>query len=1111
MRNLVLALSVVAAGLSSRLGLLDVAVPASPAPKAAAQKQPAEKSKSLPEDHPISVLYEYFDPTYDDAKSPEVRADLSVHIGDRGKFQWQGKLTEQGDDSGGACEDIGGWPHPGHVRYLVATLPDPDTTHLSQEFDRGLESIIAAATAAGYVYDRYWLPWRRQSEASAGPDAASGEDRAAARQKRPGLLLFRDGTDGKAKTLAVFLVGEQPTAGIDRYQFRNALCYIGRLSAGGTASPWEILGPFSSGSLDSLVSAVQEARGRPETPAPKGIWIISGTATSGDAINAARERVKGMAKLDVVQQPDKHVMEAALKHLRARRVAILSEGNTVYGDQFSGERRYVWISYPRDISYLRNAYQESEAAAGEASARGVGLASKQLPLSLKDRREGGDSVPQFDTAHLPVVQETVLLRIADRLKRRAIDTAVLTGTNVFDLLFLSKFLKEACPDVRLVLLDWHLLFVHGADTREFTGVVVASTFPPFYQTGERIAAPAPRIFLSQLSRGVFEGMLRFVAPGLAAPPGDAWLSVIGRDDFWPVSRMNSWTLPYFPRPPRAAWVVHSAIQFCFLVFGALCILAGWRNQPVRRWAADLHPAPDGERTPHGRTYYLLLMLAFLLAVQVVFAAGILVATWDMFSAGELGFWMGRGLPLLATLTLCAAIVVYLRARDWHPAWLLVGCVPALVAASAILAGGSGELYLRAYRSAHITSGAGAALAPALLLLALAWWSWTQALRFVIAEDRRHSCPDFGEPAAGAAFEHLKAAWPGWWRSEHRKVLSKLGAIVQGVVFILVILMAAGVVRSFETSAFDWLFIVLLALVSACLAGTTFEFLLGWLNLRRYLESLDLHPTRKDLQNLPQVPLWSLMWQASARKRSHTLQKRTAECLLKLRTFKESYGFPGLDSKIESFRNGVESVLAQVSAGDRESRADVEQLREDELSLDKGIIERLRIEVWEEGSSESLERCAEHASNWCEDESPGEIARDKVHVLAGEYLALRITAFIRYILLHLRNLFSVLTVVFILLTMGMLAYPFQGDSLFRGLTFTLFIVEAVVTLTVFLQMERDATLRRLTTTPEGKLQRDFLLPVLSAGAMPVLAMLASLFPALRGFLLGWVQPALAALH
>src|SRR5262245_16632961 len=54
----------------------------------------------------------------------------------------------------------------GDPEYLIATVPDPIDTRLDHQFDRALDAIQRAIGSAGYLFDRYWLPWDRSKTAA---------------------------------------------------------------------------------------------------------------------------------------------------------------------------------------------------------------------------------------------------------------------------------------------------------------------------------------------------------------------------------------------------------------------------------------------------------------------------------------------------------------------------------------------------------------------------------------------------------------------------------------------------------------------------------------------------------------------------------------------------------------------------------------------------------------------------------------------------------------------------------------------------------------------------------------------------------------------------------
>src|SRR4029077_2093233 len=119
-------------------------------------------------------------------------------------------------------------------QFLLATVSDPQDSHLALEFDRRIEAIVDAAQAAQFSYDRFWLPWQPGYDPS--QDTTQGHEKILRqlRVEQPGLLLFRgpsaaNDQGGAGHLLSVFLIGETPTAGIRHTQFANAMRYMGEI------------------------------------------------------------------------------------------------------------------------------------------------------------------------------------------------------------------------------------------------------------------------------------------------------------------------------------------------------------------------------------------------------------------------------------------------------------------------------------------------------------------------------------------------------------------------------------------------------------------------------------------------------------------------------------------------------------------------------------------------------------------------------------------------------------------------------------------------------------------------------------------------------------------
>jgi uncharacterized membrane protein len=120
-------------------------------------------------------------------------------------------------------------------------------------------------------------------------------------------------------------------------------------------------------------------------------------------------------------------------------------------------------------------------------------------------------------------------------------------------------------------------------------------------------------------------------------------------------------------------------------------------------------------------------------------------------------------------------------------------------------------------------------------------------------------------------------------------------------------------------------------------------------------------------------------------------------------------------------------------------------------------------------------------------------------------------FINYVLLQLQNLALYLSIGFILLVVALNSYSFRSQTVIDWLLVALFLVLGGLVASVFAQLDRDAVFSRITRTEAGKLDRNFLVHMLSYGVVPTVALLSSHVPSVAKFFFSWVKPAMDAIH
>ena len=470
---------------------------------------------------------------------------------------------------------------PVGIKLMIATVPDPGRTHLSLQFDRTLEAIQQAAQDERYTYDSSWLPWKSTHvEYTTMADRNEEMKEAAQREVCPGLVLFRRsvavGTPDDCKTalggeprsgdapyqcgLFVFIVGEEPTGGLNRVQWDNALGWIdGHASKSRPDKVLRILGPNFSGAMPSFVRALEDSAMYAGTFTSTllytgrirgcGSWRwlkreLNPPPASGPAPTTVRlpVRIADFEENDGLQVDrfDRYLKD---RGHRLSEIAILSEDETAYGGlpdaaarstkaetenseaspcnpEYRESDRPVHLYYPRDISAVRSAYQEQSIFSPSSSTSQPQTVLRPGPN--ENGREETDTIEPFSGNNLALSQEAQLYGIVDTLKTHGIRYIVLRSTNTLDYLFLTRFMHRAYPTAYIVTMGSDMLFGREIDSTEFRGVVALSSFPLLprgqdwtLQT-ENVPQHAHRVFGSYQMEGAYlAGRFVITDPGVA--------------------------------------------------------------------------------------------------------------------------------------------------------------------------------------------------------------------------------------------------------------------------------------------------------------------------------------------------------------------------------------------------------------------------------------------------------------------------------------------------------------------------------------------------------------------------------------------------------------------
>lgn len=515
----------------------------------------------------------------------------------------------QDEQNPGFCYDGGKGPNdkyrpslPPDVQFVVATVPNPISTHLPLVFDRMIEVIEQAAEDDKYSYDSSWFPWDEAKDYSSLSDQIMADKAQKLKQSQPGVVVFRGAVNAEMvkkmdltpyqRGLIVFVVDEQPTGGIDRTEFANALAWIEWLGGLSPERTLNILGPSFSGSLPSLDQALDSDKLKPPAGPPR-IFVSSGSVSGQSSFFWFKNRVKSMhsGSFQTAQEGDRLMVDRFLQYLDRNKyplgcVAIISEDETAFGhnekDEVNdkenrdahcdhyGKKHPIYLYYPRDIATLRSAYErQSIFNTGKQQSNESG-ASTTLRGDLSEPNSSDhDTVRSYGGELTPLAQESVLSSITNILKEKRIEFVLLRSTNSLDQIFLTQFFRRAYPAARIVIDGADLLFPRGAEGTSLRGVMTLSTYPLLTWQQDWTTSlmhrksGSYRVFGEDLAEGLYIAARElFLDPKLAsdvsvgnyAPPawspsstesGDdprpaTWLSVIGHHQFWPVAVLHKY-------------------------------------------------------------------------------------------------------------------------------------------------------------------------------------------------------------------------------------------------------------------------------------------------------------------------------------------------------------------------------------------------------------------------------------------------------------------------------------------------------------------------------------------------------------------------------------------
>lgn len=969
-----------------------------------------------------------------------------------------------------------------------------------------VESLLGAAAADGWTYDRNWIPWGRDEKR---PPASA--DAPLLTNETPGLLLFRK----VDRLLLVFLVGETPTSGVSKTALDRAARFI--LARSVEPATLRILGPRFSGSVPSYRRVIEQLA--PEAKFA-GVRFVTGSATRAD--NRGDIETLGLsgkpATYEGMVEHDARTLELFLRWLETRgvartEVAMLAEGGTAFGASLraapaGGQQAVLRIEFPYQISRLRNAYDKDPelralwmGAGGAAKGATAALSKEsQLAWSLKTEREDTDRVRTFQGQQTTLVQERQVEQLVETVKQRRIRVVGVNATDLLDTVFITLLLRRHCPDVRVFTLDSDLLFTYSSGALSFHGMLLVSPYPLWSPPLRYELADNMKSFANRSALGVHNAFLRLVngtafddynAPDGQTPPA-IWLTSVGLGRICPLAFFGlrdhtTSQMPEIPhlhsprarwdlRPDPAYWLVLGVFA-ALIAYGAVVYIArrvaehGWLGPGFDPAFYFLFEPPDASPWRTGWT-------------QVMCAFGFIAV---------LPFTAAYGWPLaliLFAVFLAATLADRRRASTWITAAVLAAFAAALTvfwfhyhagAMNGLLID-RGERFFFGHRVLHPASGL-SPLPPWLLAwFGCAWWAVMRLNQLRTREVRSPQLESWpagepllaGLPLIAQQARHIADA-PFSWRG--------FGLVLIGLLLLFTWNLPHGLwgLEQETGTWFTWtngVFIAILLLVTLSLA-TVMQLYQTHATVMALLNNLVDHPLGDAFERLPKDLAASQLW---LRGNNRTPFQTCLQGLKRLRQLATG-GFPGAPdfSAMIRIEARLGRLTATVGAGRRLTGPEVTELQRDFNAAAAQLYPAV-VAGWSTKPQHAL------------------------HSVAEEALALRLASLVRYLVMQMRAMIEYLSLAVIALILAIVSYPFEPAS---GLVNIAAILAAACGLTVvraITQLDRHPVMQKFASLKDAPSFLETLRKLGTFGLAPLVAALSALFPGSARSLFVWLEAA-----
>ena len=131
---------------------------------------------------------------------------------------------------------------------------------------------------------------------------------------------------------------------------------------------------------------------------------------------------------------------------------------------------------------------------------------------------------------------------------------------------------------------------------------------------------------------------------------------------------------------------------------------------------------------------------------------------------------------------------------------------------------------------------------------------------------------------------------------------------------------------------------------------------------------------------------------------------------------------------------------------------------------------------------------------------------------ADFVALQSGRYVAHNVEHVRRMAYCISLTFLLLLLLFFnSYSPEGPQIIARFLAVLFVIISYLVVRVLAAMERNPILSTISRTKPGELNYEFWMQLVGLGGLPLLGVLAHLFPSLSQFLFRWIAPGVHTVH